>query len=176
MRAMFSPILRRRELAAELRRLRTDRGLTQEQVAKRLDWSPTKMSRIGTGHRGKPADARFAPDDGLRRSHHSSPRIGAAPELDQLRARVVVRATRYLESMLSLSVILDEAVLHRVVGWGAVMRVQLEQVIRATCLPNVTMQVVPFVVGAHPAMDSTFNILESTAPCPVRCMLGGREE
>jgi hypothetical protein len=51
-------------------------------------------------------------------------------------------------------------------GCGAVMRVQLEQTIRVTCPPDVTMQVVSFVVGAHPAMDSAFNVLESTAPCP----------
>jgi hypothetical protein len=126
MRAMLSAIPRRRKLAAQLRRLRTERGLTQEQVAKRLDWSPTKMSRIETGRRGEPTDdsrdreavsvlddARFAPDEGLRGSHRSGSRIRGMPERDQLRARAAALATRYLESMLSLSAILDQAVLHR---------------------------------------------------------------
>jgi hypothetical protein len=173
MRAMLSPTLRRRELAAQLRRLRTDRGLTQKQVAKRLDWSPTKMSRIEMGHRGKPADAGFAPDDGLCGSHQAALAQEVRPSGTKLRARAAARATPYLESMLSLSVILDEAVLHREVACGAVMRAQLEQIIRATCLPDVTMWIVPFAVGAHPAMDSTFIILESTATRRVRCMLRG---
>jgi hypothetical protein len=59
-----------------------------------------------------------------------------------------------------LDVILDEAVLHRLVGGTAVMSAQLDQLIVLTNEPNVTIQLIPYTVGAHPAMDSTFNILE----------------
>jgi transcriptional regulator with XRE-family HTH domain len=47
-----SPTLRRRELGALLRALRTEQGLTVEQVAERLLCSPSKVSRMETGHRG----------------------------------------------------------------------------------------------------------------------------
>src|ERR1700743_2342490 len=36
-------------LRAELIRLRKDSGLTQEQVAQRLDWSPSKLIRVEGG-------------------------------------------------------------------------------------------------------------------------------
>src|SRR5258708_33789017 len=38
--------MRRRRLAAELLRLREAAGLTQEEVAGRLEWDPSKLSRI----------------------------------------------------------------------------------------------------------------------------------
>lgn len=44
-----SPPLRRRRLAAELRRLREDADLNGVQVAKALRWSTSKISRIETG-------------------------------------------------------------------------------------------------------------------------------
>jgi transcriptional regulator with XRE-family HTH domain len=67
---------------------------------------------------------------------------------------------------LSLSVVLDEAALHRVVGGPAVMAAQLERMIEATRIYNVTIQVIPYAAGAHPAMDSTFTILDFTEPVP----------
>jgi transcriptional regulator with XRE-family HTH domain len=49
--------IRRRRLAAELRRLRERTGLTGDQVAERLGWSGSKISRIETHRIGvKPAD------------------------------------------------------------------------------------------------------------------------
>ena len=48
---MQSPTVRRRRLAAELRRLREERGLTLEQVSDEVDWHPTKLSRIETAKR-----------------------------------------------------------------------------------------------------------------------------
>ncbi len=62
-----------------------------------------------------------------------------------------------------LEVVLDEAVLHRLVGGPAVMGAQLDRLIELSGQPNVTVQVIPYSVGAHPAMDSTFNILEFTS-------------
>ncbi len=43
------PTVRRRQLMAELKRLRDTAGLSQEAVAERLDWHPTKLMRIETG-------------------------------------------------------------------------------------------------------------------------------
>src|SRR5215813_10644328 len=45
-----SPTVRRRELGALLRKLRTGKGLTVEQAADRLLFSMSKLSRMETGH------------------------------------------------------------------------------------------------------------------------------
>jgi transcriptional regulator with XRE-family HTH domain len=50
-----SPTVRRRELGALLRALRGERGLTVDQVAAELLCSPSKVSRMETGHRGATA-------------------------------------------------------------------------------------------------------------------------
>lgn len=71
---------------------------------------------------------------------------------------------------LEVLVVLDEAVLHRGVGGPAVMAEQLGHLVEVAKLPSVTIQVIPFSAGAHPAMDSMFDILEfreSTLPSVV---------
>jgi transcriptional regulator with XRE-family HTH domain len=50
-----NPTLRRRELGFLLRKLRTDRGLTLDEVAEYLLVSPTKISRLETGRTGASA-------------------------------------------------------------------------------------------------------------------------
>ncbi len=50
-----SPTVRRRELGAQLRALRTEKGWTVEQVAERLLISSSKVSRLETGQRGASA-------------------------------------------------------------------------------------------------------------------------
>jgi len=47
--ASSGPTVRRRQLMAEMKRLRDTAGLSQEAVADRLDWHPTKIMRIETG-------------------------------------------------------------------------------------------------------------------------------
>ena len=47
-----SPTVRRRRLAAELRRLRGNR--TGGQVSRGIGWSPTKISRAESGHESIP--------------------------------------------------------------------------------------------------------------------------
>jgi hypothetical protein len=58
--------------------------------------------------------------------------------------------------------VVDEAALRRPVGGRQVMRAQLERLIEATKLPNVTLQVLPFAAGAHPAMVGAFSVLRFT--------------
>jgi hypothetical protein len=55
--------------------------------------------------------------------------------------------------------VVDEAALRRQVGGRAVMRAQLERLMEATRLPNVTLQVLPFDAGAHAAGMGAFTIL-----------------
>ena len=40
------------------------------------------------------------------------------------------------------------------------MRAQFLHPVEAYSLPNVTIQVIPYSADAHPALDSTFNILD----------------
>lgn len=61
---------------------------------------------------------------------------------------------------LRLWAVFDEAVLHRMVGGPAVMGAQLRHLIAVGRERSVTLQVVPYSVGAHPAMDNAFTILE----------------
>jgi transcriptional regulator with XRE-family HTH domain len=59
MPANVSPEVRRRRLAAELRRLRDRSGMTGDEVAKRLGWSPSKVSRYELARTGlKPTEVR----------------------------------------------------------------------------------------------------------------------
>ncbi|WP_313888347.1 helix-turn-helix domain-containing protein [Lentzea alba] len=57
-------------------------------------------------------------------------------------------------------IILDEAVLHRVVGSDDVLRRQLQRIKEIAALKHVTIKILPFSAGIHPAMKSSFSILE----------------
>jgi hypothetical protein len=94
------------------------------------------------------------------------------PEVSVERTEELVEVKRRRQNRLSgepplpLSVILDEAVLHRAVGGPAAMAVQLDRLIEATRIYKVTIQVIPYSAGAHPAMDSTFTIMEFADAVP----------
>jgi transcriptional regulator with XRE-family HTH domain len=219
-----SPTVRRRELGALLRKLRTEKGLTVEQAAEQLMFSMSKLSRMETGHGpATPRDIRDlcvlydVTDSGERDRLISLARQGKKAgwwqgyDLDYFATYVGLEAEatriRYYQSTIipglmqtpdyaramhqagvppfsperidelievrlkrqklltqdtpiRLDAVLDEAVLHRLVGGAAVMSAQLNQLIVLSNEPNVTIRVIPYSVGAHPAMDSTFNILE----------------
>jgi len=55
--------------------------------------------------------------------------------------------------------VIDEAVLRRPMGGPKVMRIQLESLIEASRQPNITLQIVPFRTGGHPATGGAFSIL-----------------
>jgi transcriptional regulator with XRE-family HTH domain len=55
--------------------------------------------------------------------------------------------------------VLDEAALRRRVGGAGLMRLQLEYLLELAQLGNVSLQVIPFGGGAHPAMGRPFVIL-----------------
>jgi hypothetical protein len=60
-------------------------------------------------------------------------------------------------------VVLDETVLRRTIGGHKVMRAQLEHLIQAAGQPQVTIQVMPFAAGWHPALYGMFNIFRFPA-------------
>ena len=55
--------------------------------------------------------------------------------------------------------ILGEAVIRRIVGGSQVMRPQLQHIVQMADRAHVSVQVLPFKAGAHPAMDGSFIIL-----------------
>jgi hypothetical protein len=55
--------------------------------------------------------------------------------------------------------VVDEAALRRPIGGREVMRAQIEALIAATKLPNVRLQVIPFLAGGHAAAGGAFSIL-----------------
>jgi len=82
---------------------------------------------------------------------------------DEVGRRVRLRMARQIlltrDSPPRLWAVVDEAALRRPVGGKEVMRGQLERLIEATKLPNVTLQILPFASGAHPAMVGAFSVL-----------------
>ncbi|GAB3670673.1 helix-turn-helix transcriptional regulator [Actinocorallia lasiicapitis] len=83
-----------------------------------------------------------------------------ADEIDrQLTARATRRAILTRPEPLQYWLILDEAVLRRVVGSLEVARAQLVHLREVAALPNVTLQVLPFAGGAHASMGTSFTLM-----------------
>jgi len=221
-----SPTVRRRELGTVLRALRTDAGLTVDQVAVKLECSPSKVSRLETGQRGASLrdvrdlcdlyevsaaererlitlaregkqqawwhsfDLRYLTYVGLEdeaasiRLYNANVVPGLLQTAEYGRAvttavlpertpeavdqEVDARLTRQQlltkENPPEIQVVLDESVLHRVVGGPAVMRAQLKRLLDLSRLPNVSLHVLPYESGALPAVETKFNILSFATP------------
>jgi transcriptional regulator with XRE-family HTH domain len=221
-----SPTVRRRRLRSELRRLRTERGLTIEDVQERTggDIRISTLSRWETGERGvRPNDLRAlldvyglaegedrdtllalcrqAKERGWWQSYGSAVPgwfqfyVGLESEaslIQEYSAELVpglLQTADYYRAFLSTSpadpdisgkvevrlarqerltatddapeywAVLNEGVIRRAVGPDGVMRAQLGHLAELAGLPNVTLQVLPFSAGVHPAMDGGFSIL-----------------
>ncbi|MFB7588415.1 helix-turn-helix domain-containing protein [Streptomyces sp. NPDC056169] len=92
---------------------------------------------------------------------------GAMPESTpaDIDKRVTVRTRRQErirdeERPLRLWAVIDEGALHRIVGSRQLMVQQLEHLIEQSHLPHVTVQVIPFEMGAHPGISGQYSILE----------------
>lgn len=87
---------------------------------------------------------------------------------DAIDNKIAVRTKRQArltgDDPLSVWLVLNEAVIRRVVGGPRVMREQLEHLIALSELRNVTLQVLPFAVGEHAAMHGAFSLLKFPAP------------
>jgi transcriptional regulator with XRE-family HTH domain len=229
------PEVRRRELAAQLRSLRSERGLTTEQVAGHLFCSVGKVSRMENGFRaGTVRDVRdlcelykvsgaqrdylmelarqskqhgwwqdydppFATYIGLEAdaasisSYHCVIVPGLLQTADYARAvmnavrrglnheaieqRVQIRLARQRvltqEDPPKFIAVVDEAVLHRVVGSVAVMVAQLDRLIKLSSLENVDLRMIAYGAGCHPGLGGAFDILELGRHLPdVVCVEG----
>jgi transcriptional regulator with XRE-family HTH domain len=91
---------------------------------------------------------------------------GSLPRIDDhvLDERVAARITRQeiitRESPPHFWSLVDESSLRRRVGSNQIMRDQLKGMVDLAAIPNMTLQVVPFGLGAHPGLDNTFEFLE----------------
>nr|WP_223182828.1 MULTISPECIES: helix-turn-helix transcriptional regulator [unclassified Streptomyces] len=106
---------------------------------------------------------------GLLQTHAYAEAViaGALPESTpaEIEKRVTVRTRRQervrdAERPLRLWAVIDEGALHRVVGSRQLMVEQLEYLIEQAQLPHVTVQVLPFEMGAHPGISGQYSILE----------------
>jgi transcriptional regulator with XRE-family HTH domain len=225
--------MRRRRLAAELRKLREQTGLSLTEAAKRVGWQQSRLSRIETRQSGIPSpDLRKllnlyeVEDEEYRRyladlarrvnergwwqkyagliGNEYADLIGMEEEARAIRAygqelvpglvqtadyaRAVIRAAwptntaqqidRRVEIRMErqeilvrsdpppprLNIVLSEAVLRRPVGGRDVMRGQLDYLMCPRDRANVTIQVLPFDAGVHPAMVGPFSMM--TFPDP----------
>jgi transcriptional regulator with XRE-family HTH domain len=220
------PTLRLRRLAAELRRLRAEAGLTREEVTARTGVNGATLYRLETAKARPQARTLVAlldlyeitaPDQRAdfqalaRQSDEQSWLQSFPPELAeayatyisfegeassllnyeclfipgllqtedyaraalsrgmptatkeevgrQVEARMSRQAVLTHDPPLQLWAIVDEAALHRPVGGTAVMQAQLAHLSEAAEPPNVTLQVLPYSVGAHPGMPGSFALL-----------------
>jgi transcriptional regulator with XRE-family HTH domain len=219
------PTVRRMVVGAQLRRLRTDMGLSRAEAAEAIRASEWKIHRLENGQVGfkerdivdllrlygvtdrdevaallvlareanapgwwqhygdvlpqwfrtyvdlesaatliRTYEGQFIPgllqtDDYMRAVVHgahleSSEEVGRRVRLRMARQTLLTR-----EDAPHLWAVVDEAALRRPVGGREVIRGQLERLIDATKLPNVTLQILPFAAGAHSAMVGAFSIL-----------------
>jgi len=60
--------------------------------------------------------------------------------------------------------VMDETALRRPIGGPEVMRAQIDKLLQATKLPNVTLQVIPFLSGPHPGTYGPFVLFRFAMP------------
>ncbi|MCH6163631.1 helix-turn-helix domain-containing protein [Streptomyces marispadix] len=63
-----------------------------------------------------------------------------------------------------LWVLLEEQVVRRLVGGPEVMRGQLDRLVECAAMPNVTVQLLPYSSGPHPAMFGPFQLFRFEIP------------
>ena len=220
------PTVRRMLVGAQLRRLRTEAGLSRDQAGEAIRASEWKIHRLENGQVGfkerdiidllrlygvtdpdevaafllltreandpgwwqhygdvlprwfrtyvdlesaatliRTYEGQFIPgllqtDDYMRAVVQGAHLAESAEEVGRrVRLRLARQTLLTREQPPRLWAVVDEAAMRRPVGGREVMRGQLERLIEATKLPNVTLQILPFDVGAHPAMVGSFSVL-----------------
>jgi hypothetical protein len=82
---------------------------------------------------------------------------------DEIEQRVSLRVTRQQiltrPNPVKLWVVIDESVLHRLVGGPDVMRAQIEHLIEWSRRPNITLQVMPFSSVGYPGAGGAFSLM-----------------
>jgi transcriptional regulator with XRE-family HTH domain len=96
-----------------------------------------------------------------------NPGVLSPPELERRVAlRVARQQTLAKDPLPQLHFILDETILHRLIGDRIVMHDQMRKLLAATEKPNITVQVLPRDVGGSPGLEGPFTLLTLPAPIP----------
>ena len=82
----------------------------------------------------------------------------------RVRGRIARQQRLFSEHPPRFEAVMDESVLHRVVGSPAIMRAQLERLLELSGLPHVSLRVIPYDAGALPAGNTKFIILRFAQP------------
>lgn len=94
--------------------------------------------------------------------------VKSTPEQIERQAEVRIRRQHVLERASppapQMQVVLDEAVIRRVVGGRRVMAGQLGRLLEAAAAPGITVQVLPFSSGAHMAAYGSFALFDPADP------------
>jgi transcriptional regulator with XRE-family HTH domain len=222
-----SPNVRRRRLAAELRRLRERAGFIGEEVARLLGWSTSKISRLERAQTAvKRTDLRrllelyrvdprrreellalaeeSQPSGRLKAISARLPGVHAEflnveaeaesvwnwePQIvpgllqtedyaravmlgwhsmfteppSEIERRVEARRLRQQalqrDPPLQLSVVIDESVLHRKLEEASIMRTQLQHIVEASRLPNISVRILP-LKSDHPVAVGAFTYVK----------------
>jgi transcriptional regulator with XRE-family HTH domain len=92
---------------------------------------------------------------------HDALAFSAKEVEERVQTRMERKTLLTKEEPLELWAIVDEAAIRRLVGGAEVMRDQLHHLLSLVeQLPQLTFQVVPFDVGAHPGMNGEFVMME----------------
>lgn len=74
--------------------------------------------------------------------------VAVSPELTERRVALLMRRQeRFRAGPASLWAVIDESVIHRLVGGPAIMRAQLRHLIEISQLPTVSVQILPLIAG-----------------------------
>jgi transcriptional regulator with XRE-family HTH domain len=229
-----SPLMLRRRLRTELRTARLNSNLTQEQVAKAMEWSLSKMNRIEKAKSGisindlrallplygitdkeqteemfdlaravaRARGPRY--DQWWRRYNEVAPAkllelldyesaASAVSQFETIFSPGILQTEDYASAVLKVfyddkssaervdalvdlrtrrrdlltsmdapkfTFVLDESVIHRLVGSPSIMSQQLQHLASSAELPNVTIQIVPYTAGLHPGMKQPFELIQ----------------
>jgi transcriptional regulator with XRE-family HTH domain len=104
--------------------------------------------------------------DYARAVMRSAPVVPPDEELERRLSIRMKRQERVLERSdpPTMWFILNEAVIRRPVGGTKAMRDQLQRLIHLSETNHITIQILPFAAGVHPAMDGGFTILSFPKP------------
>ncbi len=154
------------EFLEQLRREADQRGWWADYGKTVPDWFRSYLGMESAAAEAWTYEAEFVP--GLLQIPEYVAAVTAAMNPDstceQIRSIAEVRATRQKRlttggEALTLRAVINEGALRRQVGGPDVMRAQAQRIAELAELPNVTVQVLPFTVGAHPGMLSAFTML-----------------
>jgi transcriptional regulator with XRE-family HTH domain len=160
----------------ELRRARSAAGLTQDQLAERVGYSPSLVAHVETGSRAPSLDFARRGDEalgtgGLLARLQPFVRSEAYPAWfrDWVEVEREAVSLRWFEPLLIPGLLQTEEYARAVLAAAhpASPEEEVERLVKAARRPRVVLQVVPFGTGAHAGLDGRFAIASFDGPADV---------